>query len=63
MEKTPEERLKEFIDGFGKLREQTKFDIAAYPIYQPNEKGTFDLSITMRPVDIATEPVKSPFIA
>lgn len=60
MEKTPEQRIKEFIDGFQKLRDATKVDIFFYPMFVPGEDGTFRVVVEQRPIDILNQPVKSP---
>ena len=56
-----QERIDEFVKRFGELRAALHVDIAALPVYIPNEKGSWELTIDMRPVDVANQPVKSPF--
>lgn len=57
------ERIQAFIKDFGELRDKHKVDIAAWPMYVPNDKGTFDLKIQMQPIDISEQPTPSPFVA
>lgn len=61
-EKTLEERQKEFIDGYEKLKNDTNIDFALLPQFVPNEKGTWEIVVGSQLIDLTKMPVKSPFI-
>lgn len=54
-----QKRIDAFIQDYGELRTKHGVDIAAFPLYVPNDKGTFDLKVQMQPIDIQDQPQKS----
>lgn len=56
-------RLEQFLREYAELRDKTQYDFGGAPLFVMNqEKNTFDVSITIQPVDISGQPIKSPFI-
>lgn len=62
-EKSAEDRIKGFLEAYGKLVEEYKVDMANYPMWQPNQDGTWHTVIQSTAIDIKDRAVKSPFIA
>jgi hypothetical protein len=59
-----EERQKEFLEGFKKLRDEFQCDFVSIPHYQPHETdGTWRLRVQPQIVDLAALPQPSPFVA
>jgi len=56
------ERVKEFLEKYGKLVEEMGVDFANYPMFVPGPNGRFEVIIQSTPIDIKGDGVKSPFI-
>lgn len=57
-----QQRAEAFLADYGKLVEQHKIDIAAYPVYMPDGKGGFTTVIQQSTVDITDRPHRQPFV-
>ncbi len=53
-------RIESFFEAYKKLVDEHKVDLMTYPMFVPNDKGTWELKIETRPVDTTNQPVKSP---
>lgn len=66
MQLTDEQKKKaieDFIKEYGALVQKHKVDFVAYPMYVPNETGSWELKIQNQPIYTGDQPVKSPLIA
>jgi len=59
MDKTLEQRKEEFVKEYGELAKKHNMDFANYPIYVPNEDGSFKTMIQTVTVEMA---IKSNFM-
>ena len=57
-----EKRANLFLKEYGELVQKHKVDIAAYPVYMPNEKGQFMTVIQQSTVDTSKKPYRSTFM-
>jgi len=57
-----EERKSQFIKEYKELIDKYRIDWMSFPMFTPNEKGTWEITIQTHPVDTKNSPVKSPFI-
>mgnify|MGYP003655014581 CR=1 FL=1 len=58
----PQERIKEFLDRYGKLVEDLNVDFANYPMWVPDANGAFKCIVQSTPIDIKDRPTASPFV-
>ena len=56
-------KTKEFIEAFGKIRQEYKRDFISVPQFVPNDKGFWELRIVPQVVSTEEQPTPSPFIA
>ena len=47
-----DERIKKFLEGYGKLVKELEVDIMSIPQFLPDEKGGWRLVIQSQPVDL-----------
>lgn len=52
-----QEKVEAFMKEYGELREKHRLDFISVPVYQPNEKGNWDLRIK---IQVATIDIPSP---
>lgn len=57
-----QKRIADFIDAYGALVKEHGIDFASYPMFVPDGQGGFKIVVQNQPVDIANQPVKSPFV-
>lgn len=57
-----QKRVDAFLEGYKKLVEDNKIDLASYPVWMPDGNGSFKCVIQSTPVDITNQPTKSPFV-
>jgi hypothetical protein len=57
-----EKRRDEFLKRYKKLIDELQVDFASFPMYIPNEKGSFDVFVQTNVVDRKDQMVKSPII-
>ena len=57
-----EKRAEVFLKEYGELVAKHKIDIAAYPVYMPNEQGQFMTVIQQSTVDTSNQPYRSTFM-
>jgi len=57
------DRVKAFVEDYGKLVEKHQIDYATYPVFVPDGQQGFRVIIQNTPVDISKQPKKSPFVA
>jgi L-rhamnose mutarotase len=57
------ERHNLFIKEYGELVQKHGVDFASYPVFVPDGKGGFTITIQNTTVETKKHPVKSPFIA
>lgn len=64
MNKTEEQqkRIKAFLEAYGKLVDEHEVDFANYPIWVPDQNGSFKCMVQSTPVDIKDRPKPSPFV-
>jgi hypothetical protein len=55
-------RIGTFLEGYKKLIDETKVDLASYPVWIPDAQGAFKCVVQSTPVDITNQGIKSPFI-
>lgn len=58
-----QKRAEVFLEAYGKLVDEHKIDIAAYPVYMPDGQGGFKTMIQQSTVDTTDQPYRSPFMA
>ena len=58
-----ENKIQEFLKEYGELTKKYNVDFAAFPVYMPNEKGTFDLTIQTQPIDLSERKKKKGFFS
>lgn len=57
-----EKRSETFRKEYGELVARHKIDFMSIPVYQPDEKGVWHLSIQTQCMDLVQQPIKSPFV-
>ena len=45
-------KIQKFLEEYGKLVEKHHVDFANYPMFVPDEKGTFKIVIQSTPIDL-----------
>ena len=58
-QKEVQERIQAFIKEYGELTKKHKVDFVNFPMFTPNDKGSWDIVIQTQPVDTTNQPVKS----
>ena len=54
------ERREKFLKAYGKLREEYQIDFASFPVWVPNDRGSFETVMNTDAVDLKYRSVKSP---
>lgn len=62
MEQDFETRKKEFLEGFGKLREEYQCDFFSVPSYVPSQEGFWQLVVQPQVADLKQMLTPSPII-
>lgn len=62
-EEQKKKAVESFIKEYGELVRKYKVDFVAYPVFLPNEKGSWELKIQNQPIYTGDQPKKSPFVA
>lgn len=52
-------RVGDFLQRYKALIDELQVDFVSYPMFQPNDKGTYDIVIQTHPVDRKHLPQKS----
>lgn len=55
-------KIQKFLEEYGELTKKHGVDFAAYPVYVPNDKGTFDLTIQTQPIEVQQKKTLDEFI-
>lgn len=58
-----QERREAFLQKYKELIDEYKVDFLAYPVFIPNDRGTFEITLRQELADTKYSPVKSPFVA
>lgn len=58
-----QEKNDAFLKEYGELVHKHKRDFASYPVYVPDGQGGFKTIVQTTPVDISSQPTKSPFVS
>lgn len=58
-QKEQQERIQLFLKEYGELTQKHKVDFVNFPMFSPNENGTWDIRIQTQPVDTSNQPIKS----
>jgi len=56
-------RTDAFIEAYKKLVEDHKIDFVTFPMFQPTDKGTWEIIVKTQAVDASQLSTPSPFIA
>lgn len=56
------QRIADFMKEYGELVAKHQVDFVNYPMFQPNEKGKWEIVIQTQPISTKDRPVRSPFI-
>lgn len=57
-----EKRSEEFLKSYEALITGLQVDFASFPMFIPNDKGSFDVFIQTKVIDRKNQPIKSPII-
>lgn len=58
-----DQKTKDFIEAYGKLRQEYQMDFISIPTFQPTERGTWELKIVPQVMSTEEQPTPSPFMA
>ncbi len=63
MDEETKSAIDAFLKEYGELVAKHKVDFVTYPLWQPDSKGGWMMTIQNQAVSTKDQPIKSPFVA